>query len=417
MPRKAKEKIVENDIIDEVKDVKKEETKKSRKKSAVAEKKASTTTKKSTASAKKSTASKKDTETKKAATVKKTATTKKSTITKKTVAKENTAEKEIVKKETTKKNTVKKDSTPKDTTKKTSTKKTSTKTSKAAPEKVAKNIDSAEEKVTTKRGRKKAETKVETIDDSATKSSKKTSTEKKAATIKKKSATEKTSTTKKKSATAAKKKTAATKSTTTRKRTSTKKTAEKTDSDIQILEYYDLPYKYGNTIVKLLAQTPKTLFVYWEISDDDINNFKQQYGDEFLNATKPILIVHNLTLNKTSEVEINDFANCWYLNTEDADCKYDIELARKFTKNISSNTKNAKISVDEYLYVAKSNDLQAPNDHIMFENLTDVVTFKNYKTNESIEENAQSFNFLKDIYKFYQNMYKDELLKNPSSKF
>ena len=396
MPRKAKEKIVENDIIDEVKDVKKEETKKSRKKSAVA---------------------------------------------KKTATQKNTAEKEIIKKDSTKKNTVKKDSTPKDTTKKVSTKKTSTKTSKAAPKKIAKDIDSAEEKVTTKRGRKKSETKVETIDDSATKSSKKTSTEKKATTTKKKSATEKTSTTKKKSTTAkttttkkkaattkttttkkkaattAKKKTAATKSTTTRKRASTKKSAEKTDSDIQILEYYDLPYKYGNTIVKLLAQTPKTLFVYWEISDDDINNFKQQYGDEFFSITKPILIVHNLTLNKTSEVEINDFANCWYLNTEDADCKYDIELARKFTKNISSNAKNAKISVDEYLYVAKSNDLQAPNDHIMFENLTDVVTFKNYKTNETIEENAQSFKFLKDIYKFYQNMYKDELLKNPSSKF
>ena len=34
-------------------------------------------------------------------------------------------------------------------------------------------------------------------------------------------------------------------------------------------EYYDLPYKYNKTVVKILAQTPKTLFVYWEISDKD----------------------------------------------------------------------------------------------------------------------------------------------------
>ena len=36
-----------------------------------------------------------------------------------------------------------------------------------------------------------------------------------------------------------------------------------------LLEYYDLPYRYNETIVKILAQTPKKLFVYWDISDKD----------------------------------------------------------------------------------------------------------------------------------------------------
>ena len=38
---------------------------------------------------------------------------------------------------------------------------------------------------------------------------------------------------------------------------------------VSIVEYYDLPYKYGHTLIKLLAQTPKTLFVY--SSDDKVN--------------------------------------------------------------------------------------------------------------------------------------------------
>ena len=70
-------------------------------------------------------------------------------------------------------------------------------------------------------------------------------------------------------------------------------------------EYYDLPFRYNKTVVKVLAQTPKTLFVYWEISDDDIEKFKKQYGDNFFETTKPVLIIHNDTLNYSFEVEDN----------------------------------------------------------------------------------------------------------------
>ena len=41
-------------------------------------------------------------------------------------------------------------------------------------------------------------------------------------------------------------------------------------------EYYDLPYRYNKTVVKILAQTPTNLFVYWEISDDDREKLKEQ---------------------------------------------------------------------------------------------------------------------------------------------
>ena len=198
------------------------------------------------------------------------------------------------------------------------------------------------------------------------------------------------------------------------KKQTVKRTTKKSNKQpVQILEYYDLPYKYGNTVVRLLAQTPKTLFVYWEVSDSDIENFKKTYGDDFFNKTKPILIVHNLTLNKTTEIEINDFANCWYLNTDDTDCKFDIELARKFIEPVS----NTDVEASDYLYLAQSNDLQSPNNHILFEKIQEFVVFRNVNNDNVVKKNIKSFKFLKDIYKFYKDMYDEEVLNNPSSQF
>lgn len=256
-----------------------------------------------------------------------------------------------------------------------------------------------------------------------TTSAKKSTVKKASATKTKKKASDKSTastTTKKKAVTtkSAKSKTStkeATPAKTTRKRT-TKKAEKVAEEPITpIIEYYDLPYKYGNTVVRLLAQTPKTLFVYWEVSDNDIDNFKKLYGDDFFTKTKPILIVHNLTLNKITEIEINDFANCWYLNTEDSDCKYDIELARKFIDNPSDQI-DSDIN-EQYLHIATSNNLQSPNNHILFEKIQEFVVFKNTKSDKTIKKNIKSFKFLEDIYKFYKEMYDEDILNNPSSQF
>lgn len=272
---------------------------------------------------------------------------------------------------------------------------------------------------------KKSTAKKAVSDKDATTKTKKSKTEKdpekKASTAKKNSAKKSTKTKSSSSdvkktttspkATTAKKTTS--KSTTTRKR-ATKKTSTKTDEPtVQVAEYYDLPYKYGNTVVRLLAQTPKTLFVYWEVSDNDIENFKKAYGDDFFSKTKPILLVHNMTLNKTTEIEINDFANCWYLNIEDVDCKYDIELARKYFENSPISEE----SEDGYLSIANSNDLQSPNNHILFEKIQEFVVFRNVNNDNIIKKNIKSFKFLKDIYKFYKDMYDEDILNNPSSQF
>lgn len=409
MPRKAKEKEIEKENVEEV---------------VVSPKKS-----KSTGSSKKKTVStKKDSKTEK---VKKITTEKKTTAVAKSTEK---SDKPKVSRTRTKKDS---DSSNTDIVKATTTKTRKTKSDKIVDDTVVtptlKKVTKSKKKSNTdsnidntllsskkKATRSKKDEQLDNFEDSdnsnnsnkkgtkSTKSSKSTTPSRtKAKTSKVKSDSPAVSRTKSSSSTVSKTKK-------TKSATSAKSKKSKTNSaEIEILEYYDLPYKYGNTLVKLLAQTPKTLFVYWEISDLDIANYKEKYGDNFFFITKPILIVHNLTLDETYEVEINDFANCWYLNIENADCKYDIELARKFIQ--SPITKAAK--KNEYLFISKSNDLTAPNDHILLEKLVNFVTFRDVSTGEYIKKNIKSFKFLNDLYEFYKNMYKDEILNNPSSNF
>lgn len=233
--------------------------------------------------------------------------------------------------------------------------------------------------------------------------------------------------------------TSATKKTTTKKATAKKTTAKKSSTKttpksttkakkfnttkkkkVEIVEYYDLPYRYNQTIVKVLAQTPKTLFIYWDISDTDKEKYKEQYGENFFETTKPILIVHNDTLGYSFEVEINDFANSWYLHVSDSKCDYRIELGRR------PIVKTEKINTD-YIYISTSNKIESPNDHILFNKEQKMVYFRNVKTGKQTQKPTTSLSFIRNmgkiynIYDFYKAIYPNENieelydLSNPSS--
>ena len=209
--------------------------------------------------------------------------------------------------------------------------------------------------------------------------------------------------------------------TTSKKSTTAQKNAKK--EKVEIIEYYDLPYRYNQTVVKVLAQTPNTLFVYWDISDEDKNKYIEEYGEYFFNNTKPVLIIHNITMNYSFEIDINDFANSWYLTVADSNCDYKIELGRRPINNYVTITNN-------YLHIANSNDIDAPNDHILFDNLPKFVYFRNVKNQNTTKKDIVSFSLLKRVGKissieeFYKKMYANEKisfdkldLRNPSSKF
>lgn len=254
--------------------------------------------------------------------------------------------------------------------------------------------------------RKKTTTKSSTKSTTSAKK-KSTSTTKKAAT----STTKKTAT--KKSTTTTKKRVA---TTTTKKKSSVaKKTSTKTKKieNNVVAEYYDLPYRYNETLVKILYQTPTILFVYWDISDYDRENFIKQYGENFFNNTRPILKIYNLTKNYDFEVEINDYANSWYINVNDADCEYKVELIRrtiKYEENLNT----------DYIYVSSSNDIEFPNDRILLDKLPDKINFRNVKTNEITTKNISTMrligiNKIYNAHDFYKKFYKDEILEEINS--
>lgn len=212
------------------------------------------------------------------------------------------------------------------------------------------------------------------------------------------------------------------------KKTSTKSTkkdtSKKRTSSIKknnsIVEYYDLPYRYNQTIVKILAQTPKSLFVYWDISDEDKENYKLKFGEKFFENTKPVLIIYNDTLHYSFEVDINDFANSWYLHVNDSKSDYRIELGRRpiiYNEKIEKN----------YIYITSSNKIESPNDHILFNKDQKMVYFRNVKTNKETKKSVSNLSFIRNmgkiynIYDLYKEIYKNENveeiydLSNPSS--
>ncbi len=264
-------------------------------------------------------------------------------------------------------------------------------------------LENVEENITQKKTRKTAATKKTAAKSVSTKepTSKKAAATKKATTTTKKStATKKPTTTKQ---TATKKAATTSKKTTIKKTTTSRKKSSTPKADAEIIqlkqpEYYDLPYRYNDTVVKVLAQEPNTLFVYWDISDKDRENFEKLYGKLFFYNTRPVLIVHNLTDNYSFEVDIDDFANNWYVHVNDSKCQYSVELGRR-----PKYDKHESVPLT-YLNVAFSNTVEIPNDHILYFRDNDKIYFKNIKTNHVTEKviNIKSdYNRVRSIYKNY----------------
>lgn len=224
-------------------------------------------------------------------------------------------------------------------------------------------------------------------------SKKSTTSKSKKAVSTKKTSTSKAVSTRKKS-TAPKSTTASSKKSSVRKTTTKKAVARK---KVDIVEYYDLPYRYNETVVKILYQTPNTLFVYWDISDTDRENYIKQYGENFFNITRPVLIIHNNTMNYSFEIPINDFANSWYLRISDSKCDYKVELGRRpnyyneeASKEIQENIKT------DYIYISSSNEIESPNDHVLFKtNENNTITFRNIKNHK--ETSISLYNIIKNL--------------------
>jgi len=67
------------------------------------------------------------------------------------------------------------------------------------------------------------------------------------------------------------------------------------------------------------------MYAYWDVSDKTIELFsKEKYSNSI-----PFLKIDNLTMGYSYEIEINPFANNYYIEVKDSDCDYKVELIRK----------------------------------------------------------------------------------------
>ena len=178
-----------------------------------------------------------------------------------------------------------------------------------------------------------------------------------------------------------------------------------------ISEYYEIPQKYNETIIKVLAQNPNKLFVYWEIADKDIKKYLDEYGDIFYELTYPILILENKKNGNSSEIIIDGFTNSWYIDIIDDSSTYNVTYARKVSHNIVNLINNNILNVGEIIHFAKSNNIVSPNGHILYNNNNNVV-FKNIKTNTTYT--IPLTNILQSSKKIYNNIanLKEEILDN-----
>ena len=204
-------------------------------------------------------------------------------------------------------------------------------------------------------------------------------------------------------------------SSTAKKKTVAKK-VKTTKPLAEVVEYYDLPYRYNETIVKILYQSPETLFVYWDIADSDRENYIKQYGENFFNITRPVLIVHNDTMGYSFEIPINDFANSWYLHINDSKCNYRIELGRRPNYYNAEVTKEIQEKIHtDYIYVSTSNEIESPNDHVLFNtNKNNTIKVRNVKNHN--EKSISLYEIIKHLpaMKRVQNIpyISEELLKD-----
>lgn len=127
---------------------------------------------------------------------------------------------------------------------------------------------------------------------------------------------------------------------------------------------YYLPLNYNDNKIVLLVRDPYRLFAYWEISNEKRESFINQFGQDAWNRSKPVLKVTNVTNSEVYFVDIDEFANNWYLEVNQPNCYFTAEIGRLFNSEhfvtfASSNsihTPQNKPAKDETVYIADYRD-------------------------------------------------------------
>lgn len=132
-------------------------------------------------------------------------------------------------------------------------------------------------------------------------------------------------------------------------------------------EYFDVPFRYNETCIKLIFQNPYTLYAFWDVSDEDEKKYIEKYGEHSYYNSRIYLEVSNLDNGKKFEIDVNPFAKSWFIHIYEPNCKYTVKLCRTIN--------NEKVDI------ATSNSLMVPTNAPHFPPDT-TFTFVNNKTND-----------------------------------
>ena len=107
----------------------------------------------------------------------------------------------------------------------------------------------------------------------------------------------------------------------------------------------------ADSCITILARDPNWLYVYWDIPKEKNTTFLAELGEELWKRSIPALKVSNITRNESFFVRINEFSDNWYVNVQDSNNLYMVEIGRKISENyfIGMSSSNSIITPSNYV--------------------------------------------------------------------
>ncbi|GAB6098227.1 hypothetical protein JCM16358_01060 [Halanaerocella petrolearia] len=104
------------------------------------------------------------------------------------------------------------------------------------------------------------------------------------------------------------------------------KKQEDQDSEVDIINLYQIPDKYGINKLALQVKNPTTSYLYWDYSFDQLNKVAYKAGYEDVNQADLVLRVYDLTVDNSHDLDITLDVNDWYLNDLEPGHTYQVKL-------------------------------------------------------------------------------------------
>jgi hypothetical protein len=118
----------------------------------------------------------------------------------------------------------------------------------------------------------------------------------------------------------------------------------------------ELPAVYDQDRIILQVRDPRWLHAYWETKDQTIRGLKNELGENFYRAKKVLRVydVTNITFNGSNanrffDIQINDFANSWYVDTNEPGRAWCVDLGLMLVDG-------------RFITILRSNVVQTPLD-------------------------------------------------------